>query len=57
MFGAVRGCQEGVKGCRGVTGVLGTGRDCRYSEAKRGIGGIRENWGLLQGVGGCYGAS
>ena len=31
-------------GCRGVRGALGAGRECRYSGASRGIGGIR---GLL----------
>ena len=29
--GAVRGCQEDVTGCRGVRGVLGASRVCRYS--------------------------
>ena len=28
-----------------------TGRECRYSEVRRGIGGIWGHWGLLRGVG------
>ena len=36
-----------------VRGVLGAGRECRYSGARRGIGGIRGYWGLL-GVLGCW---
>ena len=31
----------------GVRGVLGAGRECRYTGARRGIGGIRGHWGLL----------
>ena len=27
------------------------GRECRYSGARRGIGGIRRHWQLLRGVG------
>ena len=34
-------------GCRGVRGVLGTGRECRYSGASRGIGGIWKFLGVL----------
>ena len=30
----------------------GAGRECRYSGARRGIGGIRRHWGLLEVVGG-----
>ena len=36
----------------GVRGVLGAGRDSRYSGARRGIGHIGE---LLGDVGGCFG--
>ena len=49
----------------GHRGLLGTGRDCRYSGAREGIGGIREHWGLLgdveggvellEGIRGCRG--
>ena len=42
MLGAVRGTLGGVGG---VLGVLGAGRKCRYSGARRGIGGIRGHWG------------
>ena len=28
----------GIRGCKGVRGVLGTGRDSTYSVARRGIG-------------------
>ena len=38
-------------GVGGVRGVLGTGRECRYSGTRRGIGGIRGHWGLPRGVG------
>ena len=31
----------GIKGCSSIRGVLGAGRDCRYSGAKRGIASIR----------------
>ena len=34
MFGPL----GGIRGCRGV---LGAGRECRYSGARRGIGSIR----------------
>ena len=48
-----------VSGHYGVTGgvrsVLEAGRDCRYSGARRGIGGIRGHWGLLGGAGGHFG--
>ena len=36
-LGAVRGHWE-------VKGVLGDGRECRYSKARRGVGGIRGHW-------------
>ena len=29
----------------------GTGRECRYSGARRGIGGKRGHWGVPRGVG------
>ena len=35
----------------GVRGVLGTGRECRYSGARRSIGSLRDIGGLLGGVG------
>ena len=49
-------------GCRGVRCVLRAGRDCRYSGARRGIGGIGRIGGIGApgGVGvlrGCYGVS
>ena len=48
--GAIRGTSEGV-GCQecigGIRGVLGAGRECRYSGARRSIGGIKGHWGLL----------
>ena len=50
---AVRG-DWGLSG--GVSGVLGAGRKCSYSEAIRGIGGIRRCrgcQGTLDGVGGA----
>ena len=31
---------------------MGAGRECRYAEARRGIGGKRGNWGLI----GVFGA-
>ena len=36
-----------VRGHWGVRDVLGTGRDCRYSGARRCIHGIRGHWGFL----------
>ena len=40
-LGAVRGV--------GVSGMhWGTGRECRYSGASRGISGIRGHWGSLE---------
>ena len=39
--GAIRG-HQGVSGIiRGVKGVLGAGRECRHSGARRGVGDIR----------------
>ena len=51
--GGVRGNQghcQGIgviMGCRGVRGVLGAGRECRYSGqwGCRSIGGVRGHWG------------
>ena len=39
-----------------VRGVFEAGREYRYSRARRGIGGIRGNWGLhgVLGVSGVY---
>ena len=31
---------------RGVRGVMGGGRECMYSGARKGRGGIRGHWGL-----------
>ena len=45
-IGAPRGV-GGVGPSGSVRGVLGAGRECRYSGASRGIGSIREHWGLL----------
>ena len=39
---------SGVQGCRKCQGVLGAGRNCRYSGARRSIGVIRVYWGLLR---------
>ena len=36
-----------IRGIGGVRGVLGTGRECRYSGVRKGIGSIRGHWGLL----------
>ena len=50
LLGGV-GVIMGNQGCRGVRGVLGAGRECRYSGARKGIGCIR-------GIGvprGCWG--
>ena len=38
-----------------MSGVLGAGRDSRYSGARRGIGDIRGIWGFLGGVGAIRG--
>ena len=50
---------EGVGTVRGTSGgvssVLGAGRECRYSGARRGIGGIMGHWGFLGGVGDAQG--
>ena len=46
----VLGLLGGIRGCQGV---LGAGRECRYSRARRGIGDIRGNLGLLGSVGDC----
>ena len=42
MYGA-------VGGVIGVRAVLGAGRECRYSGARRGIGSIRGYWGSPRG--------
>ena len=39
--GGVGSCQGVSGGVKSVRSVLGAGRDCRYSGARRGIGGIR----------------
>ena len=47
-----------LRAVRGIRGVLGAGRECRYSGARRGIGGLRGHWGpigvleAIRGVGG-----
>ena len=46
-LGASVGCQV----CRGIRCVLGGGRECNYSGARRGIGSIRGIQYLLGGVG------
>ena len=54
MFGPLLG----IRGCMGVRGVLGAGRECRYSGARRSIGGRRGLWGFLGVLGairGCQG--
>ena len=39
-----------------MSGVyLGAGRECRYTGARRGIGGIRGHWGALRVCKGCQG--
>ena len=58
--GALRGV-EGVGGHWGqgigvVRGALGAGRECRYSGATIGIGGIRRLLGGVGAVRGCRGA-
>ena len=48
LLGGV-GCQWELGSSGGVgdvRGVLGTGRKCRYSGARRGICGINGHWGL-----------
>ena len=45
----------GIRGCRDLRGVLGAGRESRYSGARRGIGGIREHWGLQEVLGAVRG--
>ena len=57
MLGPLWGVWEnqGSQGCiEGFRGVLGAGRECRYSGARRGIGGIRGYWGA-RGVGAIMG--
>ena len=44
-------------GCGGVRGILGAGRECRYSGARRGICGIWEFLGDVGSVGAMRGAS
>ena len=39
-LGDPRGVRELLGGSGGVRGVLGAGRECKYSGARRGIGGI-----------------
>ena len=48
------GVSGGARGCKGVRGVLGAGRDSQYSGARKGIG-HQGHWGLLEGrvVMGC----
>ena len=41
MLGAVRGSQWGIRAVGDVRGVLGAGRECKYSGGRRGIGGIK----------------
>ena len=54
------GSPRGVGAISGHQGILGGLVGCKYSKARRGIGGIRGNWGLFMGVGdvgGLLGAS
>ena len=47
MLGPLGGCQ-GHMGCQGC---IGGWQDSRHSEARRGIGGIKEHLGIPRGVG------
>ena len=47
-FGSIRA----IRGCKGC---IGAGRECRYSGARKGIGGIRGHLRLLGGVGAIRG--
>ena len=51
-----QGCIGGWWGIGGIRGVLGAGRECRYSGASRGKGGIRGLLGAVRGDWGCLGA-
>ena len=51
----VLGSIKASGGVGDVRGVLGAGRECRYSETRRGIGSIRGHWGSPRCVGGCQG--
>ena len=42
-------------GLGGVRGVLRAGGECRYSGARRGMGGKREHWGLIGVLGVIWG--
>ena len=42
-------------GVGGVKGVLGAGRECRYSGVRRGIGAKRGHWGLIVVLGAIEG--
>ena len=49
-----RGIDQLLEGIRsvGLSGVYGwADRECRYSGARKGIGGIRGHWELFRGVG------
>ena len=45
-----------IRGCRGVRVYWEAARECRYSGARRGIGGQRGHWGHI-GVLGALGES
>ena len=45
----------GIRGVGDVRSVLGAGRECRYSGARRGIGSLRGHWGSPRGVKGPSG--
>ena len=47
---------HGHQGCKGAIGVLGAGRESRYSGARRGIGAIRGT-GAPNGCWGHWGVS
>ena len=51
MWGGCFGVSVGIQGCRGVRGLLGAGRDSRYSGARRGMGII--GIGAPRGYRGC----
>ena len=59
-MGGVRGTSMGCRGhlglLGGVRGCIGSCQECRYSGARRGIGGIREALGLARGCRGHWGA-
>ena len=51
MLETIRGCQGASGDVRGVRSVLGLAGECRYSGARRDIGGIGGIGGLLGSIG------